>query len=337
MRGWSVAAVALALAAGAARGEVVEAAPGGFQVKETAEIAAPAAKVWVALAQVGGWWNSEHTWSQDAKNLSLDLKPGGCWCETLPGGGGAHHMSVIFVSTGKSVILEGTLGPLMFSGASGHLVWSLAEKDGHTTLTQTYYVGGYFQGGLDKLAPDVDEVLTEQLGRLKAYVETGKPAQAAWAVRRGLASQDAADRVGDGGDAQGGLHRRGGDAPFPQRAFVGVEAVGAAVDGGDGDAPEVEVVLRHAGIEGDAHPQARAQLAVFRVLQQRQGAEIDVVLRHNRGRAFGGGHRFDGEACAAGGGLDRLDDGGRRHGMGGGDEAAPLLRIAQRGLRDQGG
>ena len=175
MRSLAVAAVAFALAAGVARAEVVEATPGGFQVKETTEIAAPAAKVWAALGQVGGWWSSEHTWSQDAKNLSLDLKPGGCWCEALPAGGGAHHMSVIFVSTAKSVILEGTLGPLMFSGASGHLVWNLAEKDGHTTLTQTYYVGGYFPGGLDKLAPAVDGVLGDQLGRLKRYVETGRP------------------------------------------------------------------------------------------------------------------------------------------------------------------
>jgi hypothetical protein len=176
MRAWGVAAIALALAAGAARADVVDANPAGFQVRETTEIAAPADKVWVALGQVGGWWNSEHTWSHDAKNLTLELKPGGCWCEALPNGGGARHMSVIFVSPGKSAILDGTLGPLMFGGASGHLAWSLAEKDGHTTLTQTYYVGGYFPGGLDKLAPAVDGVLAQQLGRLKSYVETGKPA-----------------------------------------------------------------------------------------------------------------------------------------------------------------
>jgi len=93
----------------------------------------------------------------------------------LPNGGGARHLTVIFVAPGKTAILDGTLGPLMFSGAAGHLVWSLAEKDGHTTLTQSYYVGGYFPGGLDKLAPAVDGVLTEQIGRLKRYVETGKP------------------------------------------------------------------------------------------------------------------------------------------------------------------
>ena len=176
MRGWLGRATALALAlAGAAKAEVVDANAGGFQVKQTAEIAAPAGKVWAALGQVGDWWDSAHSWSHDAKNLSLELKPGGGWCEALPNGGGARHMTAIFIAPGKTAILDGTLGPLMFSGASGHLVWSLAEKDGRTTLTQTYYVGGYFQGGLDKLAPAVDGVLGDQLGRLKRYVETGKP------------------------------------------------------------------------------------------------------------------------------------------------------------------
>ena len=133
MRGFGLAAMAASVVlAGGARAEVVDATPAGFQVKETAEIAAPAAKVWAALGQVGGWWNSAHSWSHDAKNLTLELKPGGCWCEALPDGGGARHMAVIFVAPGKTAILDGTLGPLMFSGATGHLVWSLAEKDGYT-------------------------------------------------------------------------------------------------------------------------------------------------------------------------------------------------------------
>jgi len=85
-------------------------------------------------------------------------------------------MTVIFAAPGKTAILEGTLGPLMFSGAAGHLVWSLSEKDGRTILTSTYYVGGYYAGGLDKLAPAVDGVLGEQLARLKSFVEIGKPA-----------------------------------------------------------------------------------------------------------------------------------------------------------------
>jgi uncharacterized protein YndB with AHSA1/START domain len=169
-----VSAAVLALA-GVARADVVDSGPNGFQVKQTAEIAAPAAKVWAALGQVGRWWDSQHSWSQDAKNLTLDLRPGGCWCEALPGGG-VEHMRVIFALPDKTAVLDGTLGPLVFSGAVGHLAWRLAETDGHTTLTQTYFVGGYYPGGLDKLAPAVDGVMTEQIGRLKRYVETGKPA-----------------------------------------------------------------------------------------------------------------------------------------------------------------
>jgi len=168
-------ALAMLALAGGARADVVEATPNGFQVKETTDIAAPAAKVWTALGQFGAWWNPKHSWSGDAKNFQLELKPGACLCETLPNGGGVHHLSVVFVAPGKSAVLEGALGPLMYSGAEGRLVWTLAEKDGRTTLTQVYYVGGYYPGGLDKLASAVDGVLAEQLGRLKAYVETGKP------------------------------------------------------------------------------------------------------------------------------------------------------------------
>jgi uncharacterized protein YndB with AHSA1/START domain len=177
MRMWGLAlALAGLMTAAGARAEVVDASPSGFQVKETVEIAAPAAKVWAALGRLGAWWNPKHSWSGDAKNLDLDLRLGGCFCEALASGaGGAAHMRVIFVVPAKTAILDGTLGPLMFSGAAGHLIWSLAEQDGKTTLTQTYYVGGYFQGGLDKLAPDVDDVLGEQLTRLKSFVETSPP------------------------------------------------------------------------------------------------------------------------------------------------------------------
>lgn len=169
---------ALALGLGLASGAgatVIDAQPWGFQVQSKVEIAAPASRVWAALGNLGGWWDSAHSWSGDAKNFHLDLTPGGCLCETLPNGGGVRHMTVVFVAPQKSVILDGTLGPLMFSGAAGHMVWTLAEKDGRTTLTQDYYVGGYYPGGFDKLAGPVDGVAGAQLLRLKAFVETGKP------------------------------------------------------------------------------------------------------------------------------------------------------------------
>ena len=177
MRKVVLAVVLAALAAaGAARSAVVDANPSGFQVKETVEIAAPADRVWNALGHIGAWWNPDHTWSKDARNLRLELVAGGCLCEALANGtGAARHMTVIFVVPEKTAILEGTLGPLMFSGSSGHLVWSLTEADGKTTLSQIYYVGGYIEGGFVKLAPAVDGVLTDQLARLKAYAEAPPP------------------------------------------------------------------------------------------------------------------------------------------------------------------
>ena len=169
-----LAAATLTLAATTAHAEVVDAQPNGFEVKRVAVLNAPADKVYAALAQPSQWWSKDHTWSGSSANLSLAPMSGGCFCEKLPNGGSVMHMTVVYAQPGQALRLFGGLGPLQMSGATGHLSWTLAEKDGRTTLTQTYDVGGYMKGGLDKIAPGVDGVLGEQLDRLKAYVETGK-------------------------------------------------------------------------------------------------------------------------------------------------------------------
>jgi uncharacterized protein YndB with AHSA1/START domain len=169
-----VLAVLTLLTAGAARAEVVDAQPNGFETKRVVVIAKPAAEVWAALVQPAKWWSSDHTWSGSAANLSLAAAPGACFCEKMPNGGAVLHMTVVNSQPGKQLTLFGGLGPLQFSGASGHLVWALAEADGKTTLTWSYDAGGYMKGGLDKIAPIVDQVLGQQQDRLKAYVETGK-------------------------------------------------------------------------------------------------------------------------------------------------------------------
>jgi hypothetical protein len=57
---------------------------------------------------------------------------------------------------------------------AGSLTWKLVEVSGITTLQLSYSVGGYMQGGFEKMAPAVDEVLNEQIQRLKVFVEAGK-------------------------------------------------------------------------------------------------------------------------------------------------------------------
>jgi uncharacterized protein YndB with AHSA1/START domain len=174
MKIWiSAAALALTLTT-AARAEVVDATPGGFQARQTVEIAAPASRVWASLVQPALWWDPGHTWSGSAANLSLAPASGGCFCERLPGGGSVLHMSTVHAAPNARLTLFGALGPLQSTGAAGHLNILLTEKDGRTTVVLTYDVGGYMKGGLDRIAAPVDGVLGQQVARLKAQVETGK-------------------------------------------------------------------------------------------------------------------------------------------------------------------
>jgi len=167
----------LVLAAGPATAAVVDAQPGGFKVENTAVIAAAADRVYAALIQPGQWWSAVHTYSHDAHNLTLDPRAGGCWCEALPAGGSAEHMRVVYADPGKALRVVGGLGPLQGLGVHAALTWTIKPAPaGGVQLTQTYVVGGYAPGGLTLLSTPVDQVLGEQLARLKAYVETGRPA-----------------------------------------------------------------------------------------------------------------------------------------------------------------
>src|SRR5262252_216399 len=158
------------------RGEVIESTPSGFSVRNTAANNAPPATVYAALTgKIGGWWDPAHTFSHDARNLSIDAKPGGCFCERLPDGGGVQHMSVVYASPGTLLRLTGAIGPLQEAALAATMTWNLSRAGDGTTVELTYTVGGFRVGGFRDLPTVVDGVLRGQLGRLKAFVETGRP------------------------------------------------------------------------------------------------------------------------------------------------------------------
>ena len=166
------AALAVAMT-GAARAEVTDRSAAGFEVMEKATIAASPGKVWDALMRPDRWWSSQHSWSGDAKNLYFD--PSGCFCERLKRGA-VRHMTIVYNDGATTLRLNGGLGPMQLTGASGNLGFTLKDNAGKTDLVATYDVGGYAKGGLtETLAAPVDRVLGEQVARLKKYVETGKP------------------------------------------------------------------------------------------------------------------------------------------------------------------
>lgn len=157
-----------------ASADVVQVTPNGVLLQSDVAINATPSKVYSAIINnVGSWWSSSHTFSGDAKNLSIDARAGGCFCERLPNGGGVEHLRVVFLSPDKLIRFSGALGPLQMSAVAGSMTWELAPTDKGTNLKFTYIFGGYMQGGFDKIAPAADMVLREQLARLKRFVETG--------------------------------------------------------------------------------------------------------------------------------------------------------------------
>ncbi len=160
------------------RADVADSAANGFTVKLAVTIRASPQEVYQRLVHnVGDWWDSAHTFSGDAHNLTIDDKPMGCFCEKLPGGGGARHMQVINADPDKMLVLTGGLGPLQSMAVTGSMTIQLgAVRDDGTKVAVTYAVTGYSPGGLNSLAAPVDAVLTQQFMRLKSFVETGKAA-----------------------------------------------------------------------------------------------------------------------------------------------------------------
>lgn len=160
---------ALAAPAGA---EVKAADINGLYVQQVVTIAAPPAKVWAALLAPGRWWDSAHSWSGDAANMTLEPKAGGCFCEAMPKvKGEAQHGRVAQIVPEKLLRLRGELGPFQAMGVSGALSWELKPVAGGTELSQSYAVGGFVPGGFQGFAPMVDKVMAGQIARLKDFVE----------------------------------------------------------------------------------------------------------------------------------------------------------------------
>src|SRR5260370_42685060 len=154
-----------------ATAEVVAVAGNGFEIRETAYTAAAPDKVYAALLTPARWWSAEHTFSGSAANLVLDARAGGCWCETLPGGGSVEHLRVVYVSPGKTLRLRGALGPFQGLAVDGVMTWSVKSVAHGTQVSFTYSIGGDGKDGLDRLAKITDHVLGEQIERFEKSVD----------------------------------------------------------------------------------------------------------------------------------------------------------------------
>jgi uncharacterized protein YndB with AHSA1/START domain len=169
-------AVSLALVlAATSRAEVKDTRENGFVIEATVTAEASPAVVYRKLIRVQDWWDPKHRWSGSARNLKLDAKAGGCFCEKLADGGSVQHARVIFAQPGKTLRLDGALGPLQDMAVTGVLTFTLAPEGPGTRIKMTYRVGGSLSMDSAKLAPAVDQVMGIQLGRLRSFA-SGAPA-----------------------------------------------------------------------------------------------------------------------------------------------------------------
>lgn len=152
-----------------AQGVIVGASSHGFELRHTIDLKVPPAQALAAFGQIGSWWSKEHTYSGDAARLTMQMRPGGCWCERLEAGGGIEHMRVAYVQPGERAVLTGGLGPLLYEGTSGVMDIQARKTTAGSQLVINYRVAGFARGNGTELALAVDGVLRTQVERLRTF------------------------------------------------------------------------------------------------------------------------------------------------------------------------
>ncbi len=152
-----------------AAAEVVSADAHGFEIRHSINLVVSQAQAFNSFAQIRNWWPKDHTFSGNSANLSLELRPGGCFCERLDNGGGVEFMRVGFLKPGERVVLRGALGPTLFNANIAVMDVEVGRISGGSKITMIYRASGFEKGNGTELAPLVDQVLGEQMKRLRTY------------------------------------------------------------------------------------------------------------------------------------------------------------------------
>ena len=158
-----------------ASAEVIRATESGFLSRHELVVEASPKQVWLALISPADWWQSEHTWSGEAKNLSLMPKAGGCFCETIPEvdepgrftlEGSVEHMRVVQAYPETALRMVGNLGPLQSEPVTGVLTIAISKAPKGTRIVWEYNVGGPMRYEVPVISKAVDGVMGAQIAAL---------------------------------------------------------------------------------------------------------------------------------------------------------------------------
>lgn len=166
--------VAVLSAAAPAHAEVVSRGENGFTLRFSTAAEIDPGDIPGALQALPDWWEASHTYSGDSKNLSLDLTPGGCWCEKLPDNPTFDHGRTVSVDADR-IVFHAPFGPLRGKATRAELTVTWPPANRGWTPTWTFVVEG---PGLGVMADGVDRVMGNGFQRWMRYLEYGEASAA---------------------------------------------------------------------------------------------------------------------------------------------------------------
>lgn len=166
----ALAALAVLASASTAAAEVVARTADSFTLRYEVGAEIDPSDIPGALVDVGRWWDSDHTYSGDAANITVDLTPGGCWCEKLADGTQFEHARVVSIAPDR-IVFDAPFGPLKGKATKAVLTVTWPPANAGWTPTWEMVVEG---PGLGAMADGVDGVMGAGFQRWLRYLERGE-------------------------------------------------------------------------------------------------------------------------------------------------------------------
>lgn len=148
-----------------ANAEVTAVNKSHFTLKLVAQSPYSSEQVWKKLLKPERWWQSSHTYSGDAGNLTIEAKAGGYWREDWEGGS-VLHGTILNIQENKLLRLSAPFGPLQELAVETVWTITLTPTDTGTKITFDFIANGNQESGLDNLASAVNYVKGEALKNL---------------------------------------------------------------------------------------------------------------------------------------------------------------------------
>lgn len=147
------------------KAEVISADKSHFRLELVAETTLSPEQVWKKLINPQKWWHSDHKYSGDSANLTLELKAGRFWREKWEGGS-VLHGTVLNIQPNKLLRLSAPFEPLQEMAVETLWTIVLTPAKTGTTIKFDFIASGSASSGLDKLAAAVNYVKGEALKNL---------------------------------------------------------------------------------------------------------------------------------------------------------------------------